>query len=200
MRTLVRCCLLAVAVLAALLMPSLASAYDLTGSVDVSWLYPNTSTVLETGTDNVGSVLTCPGPASTFCSSGLNTYLTGNGVSWSFDVESSTIAFTASAPDGVIFLPATFNGFSFSDLMFADGASLGNFGFSTDISGLTASNVTFGSNFIDVNLQDAPTDGAFTLTLIPTPEPGSAALFGLGLIGLIVLARGRAKSLRRPTT
>jgi hypothetical protein len=193
MRAAARCCVVAAAMLTFLLViPSLAFADGLTGSATITWLYPTTGGVITTGTDNVGSVLTCPSAAS-FCGSGLNAVLEEDDATWSFDVESLSLSFT-SDDVGLVFLPGTFNGFDFSGLTFADGSSLANFDLTTDIAGLTASDVTFGSNFIEVNLQNLPADGTFTLTLIPSPEPGTLPLLGLALIGLTALGWRRRKS------
>jgi hypothetical protein len=71
---------------ALLLTPKLASADSLTGSVGVTWLYPNTSTpITTTGVVAVGSVLMCPSAAS-FCSVPDTVLDASPGSFWSFDV------------------------------------------------------------------------------------------------------------------
>jgi hypothetical protein len=69
-----------------------------------------------------------------------------------------------------------FNGFDFTGLTFLSGASLGGFTFTTDMPGLSASDVTFGSSFIEINLANIPVNGDFTLNLVANqavPEPSS---------------------------
>ncbi len=65
--------------------------------------------------------------------------------------------------------------------------------------GLTNSDVTFGPNFIEVNLQGLQVRGTFTLDLIPstaTPEPGTLALLGTALAALIGLRAARRKNMK----
>jgi hypothetical protein len=196
MRAAARYCLATVAIISALLViPKLAFADGLTGSVDVTWLATSTG-VITTGTDTVGSVLTCPGPASAFCSPSIASFLGSAPVSWAFGVDSSSITFKSSAPDGAFFLPDAFNGFDFSGLTFASGKTLAGFDLSSSGfgSGLTNSDVTFGSDFIEVNLQDLPVNGTFTLDLVSTPEPGTLGLLGLALVGLAALTWLRRRS------
>lgn len=174
-----------------LLTPGNAKADGLTGTAGISWLYPNTGSAFATDTIAVGSSLACPG-ASPLCAgyAGL-----GNET---FSVGTDTISYSVSDYPAATYAGATFNGFEFTDLTFASGESLAGFTLTTDIPGLTSSDVTFGSNFIEINMAGLPVDGDFTLTLIPgtstatTPEPSTLLLLGVALLALIGFTRKKA--------
>jgi PEP-CTERM motif len=176
----------AVALCALVVSPGIARADTLTGSTDISWLYPDTGTAIGSDTIAVGSTLACPG-ASPICAPYL-----GYGTE-TFSVGTSSISYSA------LFPPATyggtsFDGFDFTGLTFADGGSLTGFTLTTNIPGLTDSDVTFGSNFIEVNLAGLSVNGDFTLDLISsptvsTPEPSSFLLLGIGLLALVGFTR-----------
>jgi hypothetical protein len=175
----------AVAVLlgALLLIPSRAAADGLSGFVDISWLFPNTISPLATGTTNVGTTLSCPS-ASGFCNPNLDFSLIQAGGTWSFDITSTSITFTSNLV-GEDFDNGSFNGFFFSDFTFQDGDSLGGYSLTTNIPGLTNSNVTMDGNSIYVNLQDLSANGSFTIDLVSAPEPSTLASL---LLGVVILA------------
>jgi PEP-CTERM motif len=172
-----------------LLSPGDARADSLTGSVGITWLYPNTSTTAyASDTIGVGSSLTCPG-ASPICAG-----YAGAGTQ-TFSVGSSAISYTASGTS-FGYHPGTFNGFDFTGLTFTSG-SLTGFNLTTNIAGLSNSNVTFGPSFIEINLAALPVNGYFTLDLNPgskttVPEPSSLVLLGTGLLSLIGFMRRKA--------
>ncbi len=171
-----------------LLSPGDARADSLTGSVGITWLFPNTSTTFATGTIGVGSSLACPG-ASPICAG------YGNGTQ-TFSVGSSAISYTSSGYSYGNYVSGTFNGFDFTGLTFTSG-SLTGFNLTTNIAGLSNSNVTFGPSFIEINLQGLPVNGYFTLDLNPSsettvPEPSSLVLLGTGLLALVGFMRRKA--------
>ncbi|MGB7024009.1 MAG: hypothetical protein WBD73_09440, partial [Candidatus Acidiferrales bacterium] len=132
-----------------LLFPGSARANGLTGSAQISWLYPNTSTTFATDTLGVGSSLSCPGP-SPICAG-----YAGLGIE-SFTLASSSISYAASQYPSGDFASAAFNGFDFTGLTFLGGESLIGFTLTTDIAGLTSSDVTFGPSSIAINLEGLP--------------------------------------------
>ena len=177
----------AVVFCALVLSPGVTRADELTGSVGITWLYPSTAKTYATDTIAVGSLLECPG-ASPICSgySGLGTE--------TFGVGTTSISYSVSGYPVSTYAPGTFDGFDFTGLTFTDSGSLTGFTLTTDIPGLTTSDVTFGSNFIEVNLAGLPVDGNFTLDLISspavsTPEPSSFLLLGIGLLALVGFTR-----------
>jgi len=170
---------------ALLLSPNSTRADGLTGSVGITWLYPDASTTYATDTIGVGSSLSCPG------SSPVCVGYAGEG-SQTFSVGSSAISYTASGWYSTPYYGyeevASFNGFDFTGLTFLSGGSLTGFTLTTNIAGLTSSDVTFGPSFIEVNLQGLSVNGDFTLDLTssaasaPVPEPSSLVLLGSGLL------------------
>ena len=172
-----------------LAMPTMASADSLTGTVDISWLRPNTFTVTNTGTIAAGSSLSCPG-ASNICA-GYNPT-----TSEVFSVGTSSITYTGAGyvPVTSLYPTLTFDGFDFTNLTFASGGTLVGFTLTTNMSGLTSSDVTFTGSSIEIDLGGTPEDGTFTLNLISsndvvaTPEPGTLTLLGAALIGLFAVA------------
>jgi PEP-CTERM motif len=178
----------AVALCALVLSPGITRADTLTGSTDITWVFGTTTFATDTIVD--GSSLSCPG-ASLICMgySGLG--------SETFSVGASAISLTVSGFPPGNYASSSFNGFDFTGLTFASGDSLTGFTLTTNITGLTDSDITFGPSFIDVNLASLPVDGFFTLDLtsgpsVSTPEPSSLALLGIGLLAVLVgLARKR---------
>lgn len=176
----------AVTFCALMLSPGVTRADDLTGSAGITWLYPNTGTTFATDTIAVGSTLACPG-ASPICAG-----YGGDGTE-TFTVGPTSISSSVSGYPAGTYGSASFNGFDFTGLTFAGGGSLTGFTLTTDIPGLTDSDVTFGSNFIEINLEDLSVNGDFTLDLISgpvsAPEPSSFLLLGIGLLALVGFTR-----------
>jgi PEP-CTERM motif len=158
---------------------------DVIGNVGITWLYPNTSTTFASDTIAVGSTLSCPG-GSSICSPFSQSVVT-------FGITSTSITYSAGGSSSAGYAPATFNGFDFTGLTFADSGSLQSFILGTNIAGLTSSDVSFTTNSIEINLTGRPVNGNFTLALNESPsavpEPGSLLLFAIGL-GALAGIRG----------
>jgi PEP-CTERM motif len=198
MRLIVRYCFIALAAVTVLaLMPTFASADSLTGAVSVTWLFPDNSTPIISGPDAVGTTISCTGTSTPACSP--LAIIPGSEIS--FEADGSSITYTGTGFGSADYLsgttsggtPITFNGFEFSDLTFTSSGTLAGYALTTNISGLTASDITFGSDFIEVNMAGLPGEGYFTLNLISTPEPGTLGLLALGLAGVLALAWGRRR-------
>jgi hypothetical protein len=177
---------------AAAFLGSTAFGGPLAGNVTISELFPNMATVFNGGTDTlaVGASLSCPG-ASPLCTAGyFNLPAT-------FTTTVTTISLSEQCC--VTYGAAAFNGYSFTNLTFLDGGSLGSVALSSsNMAGIVPGDVTFTANSIFINLQgvaegSTPNAGVFTLTLTEavTPEPGTFGLIGAALVGVTLLMRRR---------
>jgi hypothetical protein len=181
--------LLAAATVAAVLfLPVGAYADSLTGAVGINWFFPNTSTTFAKDTIAVGSSLSCPGSSPICPGYGFATQ--------TFSVGTSAISSAVVFPGA--YQSVAFDGFDFTGLTFLSGGPLSGFTLSTDIAGLTNSDVTFGPSNIEINLQGLPVGGDFTLGLLSgsttaTPEPPSLALLAAGVLGLLGFAAAKRK-------
>ena len=98
---------------------------------------------------------------------------------------------------GNVYATEPFNGFQFTGLDFGDGSTLTGFNLTTDLPGLTASNVSFTANSIAFNasglsFMDAPYTVELDLvTSSSAPEPGAFLLLGSGLLTIGLMHRRR---------
>ena len=176
--------ILALAILAvpALLLP--AAHAGMIGTDTIAWYFPNAATVFATDTLAVGSSLSCPG-TSPLCA--------GFSQPATFTISSMAISLTEQCCTS--YGPTFFNGFVFSNIEFADGGSIGGVALSSsDMGGISASDVSFTANTISINLEGVAvgsggSPGVFTLAVTETPEPSSWLLLGAALAAVAV-ARG----------
>ncbi len=152
-----------------------------------------------------GVELSCPGPSNQCSTGGL---FSGD----SIDIDGGTITVTLAT---VGFDPGGFGGFQFLDLQWRDasggivpgritGASITSNHFS---SSFDASDLTFGDDFLYVDLQDTLAGhGSFTVSLevehdlgpAPVPEPGTLALLSTGLASVLGCGWLRRKQTAKP--
>jgi len=190
-------CVLAGAAAMAILLAAPAAHAGLIGDVTVSVLFPDSSTVFNGATDSlpVGSSLSCPG-SSPICTAGYF------GEAVSFSATGTTITFSQDCC--ALYGTATFNGYEFSNLDFADSgtAASATLGSLSGFAELTQSDVSIVGGDVFVNLQglDVGGAGAFTLTLTETggstsavPEPAPALLAGCGLLVMLAARKARGQ-------
>lgn len=182
------------------------STVSLDGSnLTISLLYPHVDSVLASTSVTVSDAVEvdCANAAgSALCAS---TSALGEGLldGETIDVSGTTLSVQLLAPftndDGV-----TFNGISFSDLSLGTGYTITGFTLTTNISGLSSSNVSFAASSVSVNLlgidPSATTDGTqvgsfqIALQVSAVPEPDSVVLMALGLLSVAAVRAQRRKA------
>ncbi|MDA5193924.1 PEP-CTERM sorting domain-containing protein [Govanella unica] len=170
------------AVAAAMMFGATTAEASLMGSqVKVNYYFPDLAHVYTTQTVTVGagSEITCPGASPSCATMRI----------FDLDIAASSLTVRLGFHDS--FTPALFNGFSFEDLDFGDGAVLSGVALDTNILGLDLSRVSFGDHFVRINLRELgfTSQSFFALNFTTSdaalvPEPGALGLLGLGLITL----------------
>lgn len=154
-------------------------------SVLMEWVYPDAASVIfsKTVTVGAGAEVTCNNDPS-FCSFGGY----GNDAVF-FDLSAADInmSFTNGSTG---FVATDYNGFRFSDLDM--GGPITGVTLTTNINGLDMSRVTFGPDWVSVNLASLATSESFwNISLQTVPAPTSLALLGVGLLALGMRRRTR---------
>ncbi len=184
---------IAVAIAVTFVLAPAAEATLIGDDIVVTWFSPNLGSVFAgpdviTVVDGGSPEIECVGNGggtSTICGGG--NFFTDA----SFDFGASSI--TYDQIPGPFYGSAAFNGFEFSDLDWTDGPGrVVGFTLTTGIAGLDPSRVTFGDDFVRVNMEGLGT-GRFVVDLDVehVPEPGVLSLVGIGLLGF-ALRRFRA--------
>ncbi len=137
--------------------------------------------------------VSCPG-AFDLCNTNIPGLSQGN-----FDIESHSLTLNVGIASGpTTFNPQTFNGYIFSDLDL--GVPITSIDHKTDISGLTAANISFTADSVSVNLSGLTVDPGqfFTVELNPPPPPVPAlSAWGMLLLAIVTLSCGIAVGQRR---
>ena len=176
-------------ILATLCLASNAKADLIGDTILYQYLFPDLSTpfdsqliVVEAGTADT---------ATTFFGIAETDFVTVNPESNSIEIN-----FEFFPTDGLVFGSAEFNGIEISDLNFSNGALLNDVFLTTDFEGLDESRLTFGEDFVAINLESLAISSAtnsISLQLVSVPEPNSVAMLAIGL-GFFASRRKRTSS------
>lgn len=180
--------------LGALLALALASATPVGAAtlvgdtINLNYLFPDSSTVFGSSSLSIAS-----DPTSLSCSPGGLGVCSAFAENATFTVTSNSI--TLAEDGGSSYTPAAFNGLQYSNLGFGSGIT--GFSLSTDLAGLTASDVSFTGSSIEFNAQGLSFPDAYFVTLTLSsgvPEPSTWAMLVLGFAGLGFAGYRRAKA------
>ena len=159
-------------------------------NVVISYLEPDMSTVVASQTVTVG-----PGPEVTCPGSRAGGGICGALVEAStIDIGSSFITFNEAS--GGRYNATTFNGMLFSGLNFGPGYYLSDFELSTNLPGLTPSDISFTPTSIEFNasgLSFYSSPYFIILDLTSVPEPETYGLFGVAIVGFGCLQLSRRR-------
>jgi len=180
-----RLAVLAHAVVAAIFLPGIAQAGLLGDTVFVRWAHPNFASSFsgpEAAVVGVGTEINCPG-AYTLCSG----YGSGD-----VDIDFGDLSITHTHNYGPGTYAATaYNGFAYTSLN-VGGAGITGFNLFTNIAGLDVSRVSFGIDFININVASLDFDRGsyYTLELVSgagsaVPEPATGLLLAGGLAAML---------------
>lgn len=177
-------------ILATLCLASNAKADLIGDTILYQYLFPDLSTpfdsqliVVEAGTADT---------ATTFFGIAETDFVTVNPESNSIEINFEFLPMNV----GLAFEGAEFNGIEISDLDFSNGALLNDVLLTTDFEGLDESRLTFGEDFVAINLESlivSSTTSSVSLQLISVPEPNSVAMLAIGL-GFFASRRKRTSS------
>jgi hypothetical protein len=163
--------------------------YDISG-------YPSTIDNLSVTGNN--PLVTCTGGGAG--NANVCDYLNAPNSTQTISISNKSITYALSGA-GAIFEAVNPNSFNFLSL--TPGFAIGGVGLTTNIAGLSLSDVSFTSNSLSVNMSGLPvTNGEyFTTQLLPVPEPETYAMMlaGLGLIGFMA-RRKKTTRLALPKT